>query len=192
MVTTALLLVLLAVATATDIRWRKIYNANVYPGILLAWALNGLATLCGVDAVRGTVEDAAKYGLVGLPDSVFGFALCGAVMLVCYVFFAGGIGGGDVKLIAMMGAFLGVQQGLEAMLWAFVLGGASALIVLVWKLGLVTLVKRGAKYVLLALRLGKHAVPEEEDRGMLKSPLFLAPSAMLAVVIVRFSLIEWF
>jgi prepilin peptidase CpaA len=192
MVTTALLLVLLAVATATDIRWRKIYNANVYPGILLAWALNGLATFRGIDAVRGTIEDSLSYGFVGLPESVLGFALCGAVMLVCYVFFAGGIGGGDVKLIAMMGAFLGVRQGLEAMLWAFVLGGASALVVLIWRMGLITLVTRAAKYVLLALRFGKHVAPEGDDRRMLKSPLFLAPSAMLAVVIVRFSLLEWF
>ena len=49
--------------------------------------------------------------------------LCGAAMLVCYVLFAGGVGGGDLKLIAMMGAWLGVYRGLEAMLWTMVIAG---------------------------------------------------------------------
>ena len=45
------------------------------------------------------------------------------------------VGGGDVKLIAMLGAFLGLEKGIEAMLWTFVLGGCMALIVLVWRVG---------------------------------------------------------
>ena len=94
-------------------------------------------------------------------------------------------------MIAMMGAFLGIQQGIEAMLWAFVLGGALALIVLIWQLGLVTLVSRAAKYAWMVLRVGRHAQPAEEDRKLLKSPLFLAPCAVVAVVIVRFSLVTW-
>ena len=32
------------------------------------------------------------------------------------------VGGGDVKLIAMLGAFLGPEQGITAMLWTFVCG----------------------------------------------------------------------
>jgi prepilin peptidase CpaA len=192
MVTTALLLALLSVATVTDLRWRKIYNWNTYAGILLAMGLNGLATLLRIDAVRGTADQIARYGFVGLPDSGGGFVLCGAVMLVCYVFFAGGIGGGDVKLIAMTGAFLGVREGFETMLWAFVLGGALALIILIWQLGVVTLVKRAASYAIMALRFGRHVTPSEEDRRILKSPLFLAPSVMLAVLIVRFSMVDWF
>ena len=191
MVSTAILLALLSVATVTDVRWRKIYNANVYPGILLALGLNALASLWHVDAVRGTADQFARYGFVGLPDSLFGLALCGGVMLVCYVFFAGGVGGGDVKLIAMMGAFLGIQEGIEAMLWAFVLGGALALIVLIWQLGLVTLLTHAAKYALMVLRMGKHATPAKEDRKLLKSPLFLAPCAVVAVVIVRFPPAQW-
>ncbi len=47
-------------------------------------------------------------------------------MLVLFVFFR--IGGGDVKLLAMLGAFLGLEQGIETLLWTFVLGGAVGLI----------------------------------------------------------------
>src|SRR5438270_468124 len=79
-----------------------------------------------------------KYGwlsdLSGLEDSLKGFAVCGGLMLVCFVFF--GIGGGDVKLIAMMGAFLGFYRGVEALLWTFVLGAAAGLAILIWRVGL--------------------------------------------------------
>ena len=36
------------------------------------------------------------------------------------------VGGGDVKLIAMLGAFLGPEQGITAMLWTFVWARAPA------------------------------------------------------------------
>jgi Flp pilus assembly protein protease CpaA len=192
MVTTALLLTLVAAATVTDLRWRTIYNWNTYLGILLALGLNTLATLLRFDAVHGTADQIARYGFVGLIDSLCGLALCGSVMLACYVFFAGGIGGGDVKLIAMTGAAAGVREGLEIMLWAFVFGGALALIILIWQLGPVTLLKRVAGYAVMALRYGKHATPAEEDRRVLKSPLYLAPSVLLAVLIVRCLPIDWF
>ena len=106
MLATALLFGLLAVATLTDVRWRKIYNTTTYPGILLALFANGAATWMGVDAVTGSEQQFAWYGLVGLWDSLLGLLACGGVMIVCYVFFAGGIGGGDIKLIAMIGALM--------------------------------------------------------------------------------------
>ena len=74
----------------------------------------------------------------------------------------------------------------------FIFGGVLALIILIWQLGLVTLLKRAAGYALMALRFGKHATPSEEDRRILKSPLYLAPSVMLAVLIVRCVPIDWF
>ena len=43
-------------------------------------------------------------------------------MLVCYVFFPGGVGGGDVKLIAMMGAFLGLSAGFDGMSGVEIMG----------------------------------------------------------------------
>ena len=60
-------------------------------------------------------------------------------MIVCFVFFPG-IGGGDVKLMAMVGALLGTYDGLEALLWTFVLAACFGLIVLVWRVGPLTTV----------------------------------------------------
>ena len=109
-------------------------------------------------------------------------------MLVCFVGFK--VGGGDVKLIAMLGAFLGFEQGIMAMLWTFVLGGCVGLIVLIWRVGPLRLVARVLRQVLWTLRLGRWSPLSESERAQLQPPLFLAPSALVAVVIVRFSLVD--
>ncbi len=188
MISSVVLFGLLLAATITDLRWRKVYNWTTYPGILIAFGLTGLATALGLD-VESVANDI--YGLVGLKDSITGFVGCGFVMLVCYVFFPGGVGGGDVKLIAMMGAFLGPFGGLEALLWTFVLGGAMAIIILVWRFGAIRLLSRTCQWVFFTLRLGTLAPLNDEERERLKTDLFLSPSALAAVVIVQFRLIDW-
>ncbi len=114
---------------------------------------------------------------------------CGVLMIVCFVVFPG-IGGGDVKLMAMIGALLGTEKGLEALLWTFVLGACFSLIVLVWRVGPVTTVSRVVRLVSSKLRLPWFMPLSDEERKALKPPVFLAPSALAAVVIVRFGLIE--
>ncbi len=104
-------------------------------------------------------------------------------MLVCFVFFR--VGGGDVKLMAMIGAFLGVQQGIEALLWTFVLGGAMSLMVLVWRVGPAALVARTVRQIVWSLRIRAWSPLSAEERGQLQPPLFLAPSALGALAVMR-------
>lgn len=181
-----LLLTLLAVATATDVARKTIYNWTTYTGIVLALLLNAAQPWLAPNP-----QQAAAWGLVGLADSFAGLAACGGVMLVCYIFFVGGIGGGDVKLVAMIGALLGLYPGLEAMLWTLVLGGVVGLVMLVWQVGVWNLVSSGARYLALAVRHGAPAPLSDEERRPLKTYLFLAPCALAAVLIVHFELAEW-
>ena len=88
---------------------------------------------------RGGREFRYWLGSPPLSDSVGGLLTCGVLMIVCFVVFPG-IGGGDVKLMAMLGALMGTYDGLEALLWTFVLGACFSLIVLVWRVGPVTTV----------------------------------------------------
>jgi|SRR5579872_2717794 len=173
---TVLLLLLTATAAVTDLRFHKIYNWTTYPGILLALAVNA-------------IENGWDNDYPGLKDSLLGFAVCGGLMLVSYVFFS--VGGGDVKLIAMVGAFLGMEKGLEVVLWTFVLGGAAGLALLIWRVGLVRLVKGTVRHVLWSLRLVSWLPLSDAERQQLQPALYLAPSAVIAVVMVCFDLVRF-
>ena len=76
------------------------------------------------------------------------------------------------------------------MLWTFVLGGCMGLIVLVWRVGPLRLAAAAARYLLWAIRLGRLSPLTPDERVQLQPPLFLAPSALAAAVIVRFGLME--
>ncbi len=186
MVAIMVLLALLLVATWSDLKDHAIYNWTVYPGILLAFALNAL----GEGLSYWTALDAEKlqktWGFVGLGPSIVGFLLCGLIMVACYVFFH--VGGGDVKLVAMLGAFLGPYQGLEALLWTFVLGAAAGLMMLVWRVGPGRLLVRLWRQVVWTIRLRHWASLSSEERSLFQTRLYLAPSALASVVIVYWDL----
>lgn len=190
MVGTALLLTFLLVASYTDVRWRIVHNRTTYTGIVTGVLASGLATWLGVDqlsAVRGAAD---WWGFTSLADSLLGCFVCGLAMLVCYVLFAGGVGGGDLKLMAMIGAFLGMYRGLETLLWTMILGGLLAIVILIWRVGgwrLASLAARGA----WAACRGRLPEWTSEDRAALRAELFLSPNALLAVLIVRFDLASW-
>lgn len=187
MLATILLLGLLAVATATDVARHKIYNWTVYPGILAALTLNALGSAA---VAAGWVEGSQLqwHGWVGLADSLAGFAACGAILLAIFVLMK--IGGGDVKLMAMIGAFLGADAGIRAMLWTFVLGGCVGLMALVWRMGPWRLTKTLGRQLLWVFRFARPSPLTEEERKELQPPLFLAPSALAAVLIVQLGLAE--
>jgi len=183
-----LLLGLLLIASWTDIRAGKIYNWSTYPGMLLG--------LCGGAAVTwlaGAAEVGARghwewTGLIPFEDAIGGFLLCGLTMLCCYVFFAGQIGGGDIKLIAMIGALMGAMDGLEVMLWAFVLAAVVALIRIVWKVGFANVITNGCAYLISVIR-NRAVIPiTREERTPMQTSLCLAPSVLAAVIVVRW---EW-
>lgn len=160
-----LLLAFLAVATVTDVRGHRIYNWTTYPGI-----------------VAGLVLNAALGGWAGLEESGLGLLVCGFVMLVCFVLF--NVGGGDVKLIAMLGAFLGLERGITAMLWTFVLGAVMGMVILIWQFGFLSLAARAWRHLRLVVRARSWIPLSEEERRPLKRWLYLAPSALAAVVLV--------
>ena len=118
------LVALLLVASVTDIRQGRIFNWITYPG-LVAGLLFG--------AIRLTEAGHLEFDTAGLTESLLGIAGCGGIMLACFLL--SDMGGGDVKLLATVGAFLGLQHGLTALLWTIVLGGVAGLALLIWQVG---------------------------------------------------------
>ena len=165
-----LLLVLLVIASATDIATHHISNRLTYPGILLGLLCNAAGL-----GVLGNGWDGLLAGLLG-------FLGCGFLVLAAFVFFE--IGGGDVKLIAMLGAFLGVEAGIEALLWTFSVGFVCGVSIVIWQAGFTNLVRRGIEHLALVAKARGWVPLTPAERQPLQRGLFLAPSALVAAVIV--------
>ena len=106
-------LLVVAVATATDLRSRRIPNWLVAPF---------LAAGIGVSAWL--------HGWQGLGRSLEGMVL--GLVLFGVLFLAGGMGAGDVKLCAAIGAWIGPGQLFLALILTALAGGLMALGWAIW------------------------------------------------------------
>ena len=86
--------------------------------------------LVGVIAASGALYN-LLYASQGVMDMLPGVAVGFAVMLVIFLISRGGMGGGDVKLSAAVGLWLGVEGTLLFLLLAFIMGGVISLLLLV-------------------------------------------------------------
>jgi prepilin peptidase CpaA len=98
---------------AEDIRHRRIPNI-----------------LCVVLLLIGTLSAGLCHGWRGLADGLIGAAIGFVIFLIPYGI--GGLGGGDVKLMAGFGALTGIQGILPALLLAAVAGAGTAIVCLLW------------------------------------------------------------
>jgi len=103
-------LAIVAIACVTDLRTRRIPNSLTLGGAGLALAY---AVFAG--------------GTSGLLGSLAGWATGLAIFLP--VFVLGGLGAGDVKLMACLGAWLGMSLALWTAAYAALAGGVAAIVV---------------------------------------------------------------
>lgn len=150
-----LLFVLIGVSGVTDIRTGKIYNAVTYPAILLGFACNAW------------IPDGA-----GLKSSLLGFGVAAALMGTLTLL--GGMGGGDTKLLAAIGAMKGYPFILAVLFYSFLVGGALALTVAIWQRRLLGTLGRVWRmlFAVIVFRINPAAGPEE--RASYKIPFGVA------------------
>ncbi|MEX1029878.1 MAG: prepilin peptidase [Paenibacillaceae bacterium] len=104
--------VALVISVITDLRNRKIYNLVVFPGIVVAFMFQIWFA-----------------GMSGALEALAGFAVGLGLLLIPYLL--GGMGAGDVKLLAMIGAFKGTLFVLVAAAYMAVIGAVLAMLVLI-------------------------------------------------------------
>jgi Flp pilus assembly protein protease CpaA len=121
---TAFASLLLFCAAWVDAACRRIPNRLTYPGILLALFFN-LALPSLLFALDQTVP-LLWLGASSPGDAVAGFAVCAVLGIGSFI--AGGLGGGDAKVLAMTGALLGLSQSLPVMFNAILFAAAIGLV----------------------------------------------------------------
>lgn len=130
----AAMLAILAVSVVTDLKSRKIYNKVIYPGFAAAFILQ-----------------TGLHGWAGLGAALGGSAVGLSLLLIPYLL--GGMGAGDVKLLALIGAFKGTGFVLFAAAYMAILGAVMALTVLLLNPGAGQRIK-SLFYYLYGLRYG--------------------------------------
>ncbi|MCC2685130.1 MAG: hypothetical protein K0R75_2029 [Paenibacillaceae bacterium] len=139
----SLLLGILAVCVVTDLKSRTIYNAVTFPG-----------------TIAGLILQTVFQGVPGLVDAVFGLAAGFGILLIPYLL--GGMGAGDVKLLAMVGAFKGLTFVLFTSVYMALIGGVIALALLLMRKGVFERLKR-VVFSAALLRYGVKISPVGND-----------------------------
>ncbi len=103
------IMIVLAIAAIVDIHRKMIPDWLTLPG--LAWVLVASAFL----------------GWPRMADALLGTLLCGGALFILAVVSRGSIGGGDVKLMAMIGGSLGWRWGFGVLFFAQLAAAAVAL-----------------------------------------------------------------
>ena len=109
------LLIVVTLCTITDILEHRIYNSVLLPALLLAFLFNTLLA-----------------GLPGLLDCFLGLVLGMAMLFPIY--FLRGTSAGDVKLLGVVGAYLGANGALIAGVATLCFGGLLGILYIAWRL----------------------------------------------------------
>ncbi len=105
----------LLIVSFIDLAYRIIPDVITLPGILVGLAASTLVTS------------------VGLGNALLGALIGGGLFLLVAIVSKGGMGGGDIKLIAMIGAFLGWQDVFVTIFLAALSGAVSGLFLIIVK-----------------------------------------------------------
>jgi len=108
------LILVVTVCAITDISTHRIPNIVLLPALALAFVINSLLA-----------------GFSGFFECLLGLVFGMAVLFPLY--FVGGTSAGDVKLLGVVGAYLGANAAVTAGLATFVIGGVLGIVFIAWR-----------------------------------------------------------
>ncbi|WP_413302158.1 prepilin peptidase [Bacillus sp. 1P10SD] len=152
---TYLLIILLIICVITDLKERKIYNKVLFPFLIIAWI---------VHAITG--------GWHGLAEALLGTVVGLWILLIPYLL--GGMGAGDVKLLAVIGGLKGISFVLMASIYMALAGGIMAILFIFYRKGFL----KKILYLMHGLRHGMRlSLLEENDSVKTTLPYGVAIAA---------------
>lgn len=110
------LLIVVTVCVVTDLKSRKIYNNLIFPALAIAFGIHAISD-----------------GWAGLGFSLLGFTLGLGILII--PFLLGGMGAGDVKMLALVGALKGAGFVFAASVYMALIGAVMAFAIVLFKDG---------------------------------------------------------
>jgi prepilin peptidase CpaA len=133
--------VLSVVGSVEDVRTRKIPNRLTYFGFIAALLLRFF-----------------MLGWPGLRAGLIGTLVGGGIFL--FLFLLGGMGGGDVKLMAAVSGWAGITEIVNLLIAAAFAGGAMALVVMLYQQRVLTTIRNTMVLIHHHLTVGLRPHPE--------------------------------
>ena len=145
------------IAGWTDFRSRRIPNWLTYSGLLTALVLRF-----------------AVLGWVGLKSGTVGLLVAGGIFLILFVM--GAMGGGDLKLMACVGAWVGSGQVVAILLAAALAGGVLAIFYVFFRQGVRTTFWNLFELIRFRLTFGlqPHPMLNVREAGTVRVPFGVA------------------
>jgi prepilin peptidase CpaA len=113
-----MLLSIVILCVITDLHNRKIYNVVIFPGLIAAF-----------------ISHLVLDGWYAVGYALLGFLVGLSILLIPYLL--GGMGAGDVKLLALIGAIKGIAFVLNTAVYMALIGALIAVFVLLCRKGMV-------------------------------------------------------
>jgi prepilin peptidase CpaA len=142
-----LLIVLLLMAALTDLTQRKVYNWLIVPALIIGLAWN-----------------IAEMGWPGVGFSLLGL-LVGGLLFFPFLLL-GGMGAGDIKLMAVVGAFGGAWFAVQAWFYIALAGGVQAVVLLLIRGELISTLKNLVRWLGSWFGSKQKALPFPEDNAL--------------------------
>jgi prepilin signal peptidase PulO-like enzyme (type II secretory pathway) len=179
-----LCLVVVGLAAAFDAATGRLPNPLTYTAILLGLFINSTGTL-----LQTTAPAAAEHwlGAVGPKQAFEGLLLFGGIGVVSFL--VRGMGGGDMKQIAAVGAMLGISRAADALLCALAIAIVNGLVNLVVAGRLSAALRRAAGQLLDLVFLGQLPTPARIRHSEIPVaiPIFLGVLLAHLPVVARIS-----
>lgn len=189
------LLATLLTSAITDYNRQRIYNWTTYSAFLWALIINISASVAtyGTEPLAPAFEHAPVIGNtllggIGIGECLVGAGACFLICLFGYDLSGGGAG--DVKLAAVIGALLGLHDGVFAVACSYIVAAIAIIAWSTWKNGPMALVKAGLRAVGRVLGPIWPYPITPDDKSLLLTPVPLGPYFAIGTLLVVLGIVQ--